>query len=73
MSLTIDVLRSGKVRLKFGDPEQISVLKDAERAQQKKENACGACDGDGEVECGHCEGFGTVDCDECDGSGEKKP
>ena len=69
--MTYEDLVSGKVKLVFGDPEQLKAIKDYVKKQDKLEKQCKSCDGSGEVECSYCDGNGEMECEDCGGSGEK--
>jgi RecJ-like exonuclease len=63
-------LKTGKVKLVFGDPEQIKAIKGEQmRLECEKEarNNCTTCDGSGTIECDECQGEGRIVCDECGG------
>lgn len=63
-------LKTGKVKLVFGDPEQIKAIREEEKRTEnmtEEECHCKTCDGTGTVECGECQGEGYVTCDDCGG------
>ena len=65
-------LKEGKVKLVFGDPEQIKAIKEEEainKLQEEEECHCKTCEGKGSIECNECNGEGYVTCDDCGGEG----
>ena len=63
-------LKEGKVKLIFGDPEQIKAIKGEQmriECEQEEECHCKTCEGTGTIECDECGGEGYVTCDDCGG------
>lgn len=64
--VTFRDLKEGKVKLVFGDPEQIKALKEEEERVKNGNptlDECTQCDGSGKIECEECNGEGFIDCD----------
>lgn len=67
--------------LKFGDSEQIAMVRKLEREAEEKElrkkYGCLTCEKTGkhETDCDQCDGAGVieVDCDDCNGKGYNEP
>ena len=63
-------LKEGKVKLVFGDPEQIKAIKGEQmriECEKEEECNCSTCNGTGTIECDVCGGEGYVTCDDCGG------
>ena len=74
--VTFRDLKEGKIKLVFGDPDQIEAIKIEEK--RIKEGCgtdvgedCPTCNGEGTIECEECNGEGVIVCNECEGRGEK--
>ena len=57
--MNFEDLVSGKVRLIFGDAEQLKVIKDYAKDQQRLASICQTCDGEGQIVCEDCGGSGN--------------
>lgn len=56
--VTFEDLKSGKVRLEFGNIEQINAIRAHEKAIEDSKKRCPECDGEGMVVCLACDGTG---------------
>jgi len=70
MRIKFEDLITNKVRLEFGNLEQLEAIKRHEKEIEKKAKACKTCRGYGDHECGKCEGSGEIKCEDCNGTGE---
>ena len=57
--VTFEDLKSGRVRLEFGNLEHIRAI----RKHQEQQELCSACEGEGVI---------SHVCDQCDGTGKKQ-
>jgi hypothetical protein len=58
MSLTFEDLKTGKVRLIFGDMEQINCIRAYQKSLEDRDTFCSECDGEGVIMCPCCDGDG---------------
>lgn len=63
--VTIEQLKSGAIRLEFGNPDQIAAIKREEERIRIKNEACKTCEGRQFVTCPECDGDGEIDCPDC--------
>lgn len=60
--VTFEDLKTGKVKLEFGNIEQIKVIRTHEKMVEYQKTMCVECGGEGTI---------TIECPRCDGSGKK--
>lgn len=56
--ITFSDLKSGRVKLVFGNLEQIEAIKAYQKKIEERETNCHVCDGAGEITCPSCNGSG---------------
>lgn len=65
LMVTIEQLKSGAIRLEFGNPDQIAAIKREEERIRKKNEECESCEGRRCIECPECNGDGEIECPDC--------
>ena len=58
MGITFEDIRTGKIKLEFGNLEQLRVIRAYEKSLEFKDTACPECDGEGVITCPCCDGDG---------------
>lgn len=54
-------LLSGRIRLEFGNKDQLTAIKIHQKMVECAEKRCNICDGDGVITCDACNGTGEIE------------